>query len=85
MKRPLSLVVLLGRTQQVYIIPRVDDVNGLGYQRGASDVVSWLEKRLFLLKDEVLLVESQLERMRHEHILIKEHLRDLGHLVKKQS
>ncbi|CAO2834769.1 unnamed protein product [Amaranthus hypochondriacus] len=80
----LSIVVLLSRPQPVYVIPQVDQMSSAGHGAGhrAAETVAWMEKRVHLLKDEMLLVESQLERMRHEHILLKSQLKDLERLYK---
>ncbi|XP_043717212.1 protein VASCULAR ASSOCIATED DEATH 1, chloroplastic-like [Telopea speciosissima] len=71
----LSIVVLLTRAPQVHVISQVDYMNGVtsGIENKAADV-AWLEKRVHHLKDEMLMVEARLERMRHEHELLKAQL-----------
>jgi len=53
---------------------------GLGSGYRAAESIHWIEKRMILLKDEMLIVEAQLERMRQENILLKAQLRDLERL-----
>ncbi|XP_042483039.1 protein VASCULAR ASSOCIATED DEATH 1, chloroplastic [Macadamia integrifolia] len=71
----LSIVVLLTRAPQVHVISQVDYMKGItgGIENKAADV-AWLEKRVHHLKDEMLMVEARLERMRHEHELLKAQL-----------
>lgn len=57
---------------------------GLGAGNRAAEAMAWMEKRVHLLKDEMLVVEAQLERMRHEHIMLKSQLKDLEGLYKQQ-
>ncbi|KAL8140265.1 hypothetical protein V2J09_006286 [Rumex salicifolius] len=83
----LSIVMLLSRPQQIYVVPQVSPVTTgglLDHPRGA-ETMAWLEKRVYLLKDEMSLVEAQLERMRHEHILLKAQLKALEHLYDKHT
>ncbi|KAJ8447279.1 hypothetical protein Cgig2_013056 [Carnegiea gigantea] len=77
--RLLSIVMLLSRPQQVYIVPHMESVTsaGLGGGYRAAEAVHRIEKRMILLKDEMLIVEAQLERMRQEHILLRAQLKDL--------
>ncbi|GMH00640.1 hypothetical protein Nepgr_002479 [Nepenthes gracilis] len=72
----LSIVVLLSRPQQIHVLPQADHVTvmGLGGSQRAAESIAWLEKRTHLLKDEMLVVEAQLERMRHELMLLKAQL-----------
>ncbi|XP_010692054.2 protein VASCULAR ASSOCIATED DEATH 1, chloroplastic isoform X1 [Beta vulgaris subsp. vulgaris] len=82
----LSIVVLLSRPQPVHLIPQADYMSsvGLGAGNRAAEAMAWMEKRVHLLKDEMLVVEAQLERMRHEHIMLKSQLKDLEGLYKQQ-
>lgn len=57
---------------------------GLGVGDRSAEAMAWMEKRVHLLKDEMLLVEAQLERMKHEHVLLKAQLEDFGRLLKQQ-
>jgi len=50
-----------------------------------GEAIHWVEKRMHLLKDEMLVVEAQLERIRNEHILLKAHLNNLERLNRQQS
>ncbi|XP_009353706.2 protein VASCULAR ASSOCIATED DEATH 1, chloroplastic [Pyrus x bretschneideri] len=72
----LSVLALLARPQHIHVHSPVDYGSGLGSQVGerSSEVVTWLEKRIHHLKDEMHLVETRLESMRHEHALLKDQL-----------
>lgn len=82
----LSIVVLISRPQQVYVIPQVESLtsSGVGNGHRAADTMHWTEKRMSLLYDEMLVVEAQLERMRQEQILLKAQLKDLELLKRKK-
>ncbi|KAH9623802.1 hypothetical protein KSS87_011617 [Heliosperma pusillum] len=80
----LSIIVLLSRPPQVQVIPRADGLTPGGFRSGAAEAMDWMDKRVHLLKDEMLMVEAQLERMRHEHILLEAQLKDLDRLLKQQ-
>ena len=74
--------MILSRPQQIYVVPQANPANALnvgGHVRGMESM-AWLQKRIHLLKDEMLIVEVQLERMKHEQILLKAHLKELEHL-----
>lgn len=45
--------------------------------------VEWLEQRFNYLKEEMLMMESRLERMRHEYALLKSHIQSLERLKGK--
>ncbi|KAH9610061.1 hypothetical protein KSS87_003354 [Heliosperma pusillum] len=83
----LSIVVLLSRPQQVYVIPQADHFTSVspGSGQRTAEAVAWMEKRVHLLKDEMLVVEGQLERMRHEHIMLKAQLKDLERLIRTDT
>ncbi|KAI8545481.1 hypothetical protein RHMOL_Rhmol07G0043200 [Rhododendron molle] len=82
----LSIVVLLTRPQQVQLITPVD------YTGASSGVIAqtpetmmaWLEKRIHHLKDEMLTIETLLEKMRYEHTFLKAQLNDLEHFRKQR-
>ncbi|KEH17844.1 protein VASCULAR ASSOCIATED DEATH 1, chloroplastic isoform X1 [Medicago truncatula] len=75
-----SILVLLARPQHIHMNPPVDFMNRMdnGVTRSPSDI-AWLEKRVHHLKDEMYMVETRLERMRYEHVLLKKQLKDLEH------
>ncbi|KAF8380583.1 hypothetical protein HHK36_028071 [Tetracentron sinense] len=81
----LSIVVLLTRAPQVHIISQTEYMYGIGSGEGdRAEAISWLEKRVHHLKDEMLMVEARMEKMRHEHLLLKAHLQDLELLKKRK-
>ncbi|GAB4844281.1 GRAM domain-containing protein [Ancistrocladus abbreviatus] len=82
----LSIVVLLSRPQQIHVIPQADHITAMGIRSSQStaEAMAWLEKRIYLLKDEMLVVEAQLDRMRHEQRLLKAQLKDLERLSKQR-
>ncbi|KHN05363.1 GRAM domain-containing protein 1C [Glycine soja] len=75
-----SILVLLARPQHIHMNTPVDITNRMNNEvtRSPSDI-AWLEKRIHHLKDEMYMVESRLERMRYEHLLLKNQLKDLEH------
>lgn len=73
--------MLLTRPQQVQLITQADYT---GVSSGVSaqtpeTVMAWLEKRIHHLKDEMLTIETLLEKMQHEHTFLKAKLNDLEH------
>ncbi|XP_058221721.1 protein VASCULAR ASSOCIATED DEATH 1, chloroplastic isoform X1 [Rhododendron vialii] len=82
----LSIVVLLTRPQQIQLITQAD------YTGASSGVIAqtpetmmaWLEKRIHHLKDEMLTIETLLEKMQHEHTFLKAQLNDLEHFRKQR-
>ncbi|KAK9273162.1 hypothetical protein L1049_017969 [Liquidambar formosana] len=81
----LSIVVLLSRPQQVHVISQADYMNvmGSGAAERSSEALAWLEKQIHHLKDEMLMVEYRIEKMRHEHTLLKAQLENLEHFKKR--
>jgi hypothetical protein len=77
----MSIVVLLARPQHIHVNPQTGYMSGMGR---SSEAMAWMEKRIHHLKDEMYTVEARLERMRHEHTLLKAQLKDLEHLGKQQ-
>ncbi|KAG6487842.1 hypothetical protein ZIOFF_056578 [Zingiber officinale] len=47
--------------------------------------VEWLEKRFNYLKEELVMMETRVERMRHEYALLRSHLQSLERLKFKKS
>ncbi|PRQ57401.1 putative GRAM domain-containing protein [Rosa chinensis] len=82
----LSILALLARPQHIHVHSPVDytSVVGSGVGGRSSEVITWLEKRVHNLKDEMNLVEARLESMRHEHALLKAQLEDFKHLIKRK-
>ncbi|XP_024026457.1 protein VASCULAR ASSOCIATED DEATH 1, chloroplastic isoform X3 [Morus notabilis] len=75
----LSILVLLARPQHIHVHSPADYMmsTGSGVGGRSSEAMVWLEKRVHHLKDEMYMVEARLERMRHEHALLKAQLKDL--------
>ncbi|XP_077244969.1 protein VASCULAR ASSOCIATED DEATH 1, chloroplastic-like [Tasmannia lanceolata] len=71
----MSVIVLLNRAPKVHIISQENFMTGLGSDR--SEAIAWLERRVFHLKDDMLMVEARLEKMHHEYRLLKAHLQGL--------
>lgn len=80
----LSILALLARPQHIHVHSPADYMmsRGSGVGGRSSEAIVWLEKRVHHLKDEMFMVEAQLERMWHEHALLKAQLEDLKHLSK---
>ncbi|KAK1261984.1 hypothetical protein QJS04_geneDACA018396 [Acorus gramineus] len=69
----LSIIVLLTRTPEINIeVPRENS-----FSSDRSEAVAWLEKRVYHLKEDMLMVESRLEIMRREYALLRDHLQAL--------
>ncbi|XP_004308497.1 PREDICTED: protein VASCULAR ASSOCIATED DEATH 1, chloroplastic isoform X2 [Fragaria vesca subsp. vesca] len=78
----LSILALLVRPQHIHVHSPVDYTSGVGGR--SSEVITWLEKRVHTLKDDMNLVEARLESMRREHALLKAQLEDFKHLNKRK-
>ncbi|XP_068635530.1 protein VASCULAR ASSOCIATED DEATH 1, chloroplastic isoform X2 [Aristolochia californica] len=68
----LSIVVLLTRSPKIHLIPQENFISGLSSDR--TEALRWLEKRVHHLKEEMLMVEARLEKMRVEYTSLKLHL-----------
>ncbi|PIA50207.1 hypothetical protein AQUCO_01300740v1 [Aquilegia coerulea] len=74
----LSIIVLLTRAPQVHLVSQIDHMNGIGSSTHVlAEAEAWLEKRIHYLKDEMHMVEARLEKMLHEHAMLKEHFKGL--------
>ncbi|XP_050237615.1 protein VASCULAR ASSOCIATED DEATH 1, chloroplastic [Mercurialis annua] len=78
----VSIVVLLNRPQNVHVVSPGDYYFGGLMSDKSTEAVAWLERRMHHLKDEMLMVEGHLERLRHEHNWLKSQLKDLDGLEK---
>jgi len=73
--------VLLNRPQTVHVVPPeyyVGSMGGGGAGERSAEAVAWLERRMHHLKDEMLMVEARIERMRHEYAWLKTQLKDFN-------
>ncbi|KAF2311043.1 hypothetical protein GH714_019269 [Hevea brasiliensis] len=83
----VSILVLLNRPQNVHVVPPGHYyIGGMGGGIGerSAEAVTWLERRMQHLKDEMFMVEAQLERLRHEHNWLKAQLKDFDGLRKRK-
>ncbi|PSS24104.1 Protein VASCULAR ASSOCIATED DEATH 1 like [Actinidia chinensis var. chinensis] len=82
----LSIVVLLSRPQQVQLIPQADyaSTSCSVSERMPETMMAYLEKRIQHLKDEMLMVETALEKMHQEHTFFKTKLKDLEHFTRQR-
>ncbi|ONK73522.1 uncharacterized protein A4U43_C04F32510 [Asparagus officinalis] len=71
----ISIIILLTRVPEVHVVTQGNQISGLSGYRAEN--IEWLEKRVDNLKEEMLMVESRLERMHHEHSLLNKHLQSL--------
>ena len=73
--------MLLSRPQQVQLIPQADyaSTSCSVSERMPETMMAYLEKRIHHLKDEMLMVETALEKMHQEHTLFKTKLKDREH------
>ncbi|KAK4379484.1 hypothetical protein RND71_001346 [Anisodus tanguticus] len=79
----MSILVLLGRPQHVHVIPEGDF--GSNMYRTGVDTLAFLDKKINHLKDEMLMVETLLDKMQQEHTLLKTKLEEFEHLRKQQK
>ncbi|XP_059313012.1 protein VASCULAR ASSOCIATED DEATH 1, chloroplastic [Lycium ferocissimum] len=82
----MSIVVLLSRPQHVHVIPQ-GDFAGSMYRLGETgvDTLAFLDKKINHLKDEMLMVETLLDKMQQEHTLLKTKLEEFEHLRRRQK
>lgn len=71
----MSILVLLSRPQQIHIVPQGDHM----YKRnvGDAETAAMLDRQISHLKEEMLMVETLLDKMQQEHALLKMKLKDL--------
>lgn len=82
----MSILVLLGRPQHVHVIPQGYCASSI-YRLGETgvDTLSFLDKKINHLKDEMLMVETLLDKMQQEHTLLKTKLKEFEHLRNLQK
>ncbi|KAM3266123.1 protein VASCULAR ASSOCIATED DEATH 1, chloroplastic isoform X1 [Capsicum annuum] len=82
----MSIVVLLGRPQHVHVIRQGDCASSM-YQLGETgvDTLSFLDRKINHLKDEMLMVEVLLDKMKQEYTLLETKLKEFEHLRKLQT
>ncbi|KAK9102865.1 hypothetical protein Sjap_020119 [Stephania japonica] len=76
----LSIIVLLTRAPQYNIISQLEYGRHVGSKEGGAETIAWFEQRISYLKEEMMLVEARLERMLHEHAMLKAQLKNLEEL-----
>lgn len=77
------MTLLLARVPEVHVVTHGNYISdGSAYN---VENVEWLEKRFSYLKEEMVTMETRLERMRHEYALLKSHLQSLERLKVKKS
>lgn len=80
----LTIVLLLSRPTQVQPVYQMDYLNDMNQGLHPSpQALAWVENRIHHLKEEMLMVESRLERMRLEHKHLKSLLEDFEHFSRK--
>ncbi|KAJ8510813.1 hypothetical protein OPV22_001247 [Ensete ventricosum] len=77
----LSIILLLTRVPEVNPVTHGNYIRDVGIDHVEN--IEWLEKRFNYLKEEMIMVESRLERMRQEYTLLKSHLQSLEQLKAK--
>ncbi|XP_071936138.1 protein VASCULAR ASSOCIATED DEATH 1, chloroplastic-like [Coffea arabica] len=81
-----SILTLLSRPQQIHVVPQADWMYSIN--RGASESggeIALLDKQITHLKEELHMVETLLDKMQHEHALLKLRLSDLERSRKRQK
>ena len=71
----LCIIVLLVKPPKVQLISGENFINSPSGDRSVAR--AWLEKRAYHLMDEMLMVETRLEQMHSEYVLLKTHLQCL--------
>lgn len=77
----VTIVVLLkkGGGGQVEYHERYDEYSGNGESLG------WLEKRMHFLREEMMMVEDRLQRMRQDHATLKAQFHQLERLLRRNQ
>lgn len=77
--------MLLAKPQQIHVISQADYYSGsTARSSGATaEIAALLDKQISHLKEEMVIVETLLEKMKHEHLQLREKLKDLTLLRKK--
>ena len=68
-------MILLTRTPVIHVIPQGNYINNLGREK--EEMINWMNERVGYLNREMQMMESRLERMRHEFMYLRKHLQDL--------
>ncbi|XP_042422381.1 protein VASCULAR ASSOCIATED DEATH 1, chloroplastic-like isoform X2 [Zingiber officinale] len=79
----LIMILVLTRVPEVHVVTHGNYISdGSAYN---VENVEWLEKRFNYLKEELVMMETRVERMRHEYALLRSHLQSLERLKFKKS
>ncbi|XP_022856453.1 protein VASCULAR ASSOCIATED DEATH 1, chloroplastic [Olea europaea var. sylvestris] len=73
----ISILVLLSRPQRIHLIPQADGMSGMHRGGDRAETLGLLDRQMKILKEEMHVVEALLEKMQHEHTLLKRKLKDL--------
>ncbi|KAL3833059.1 hypothetical protein ACJIZ3_007795 [Penstemon smallii] len=76
----MSVLVLLNRPQRIHVIQHADStssVHGVAGESRSEETITLLNKQIKYLKEEMHFMETLLEKMQHEHALLKGKLKDL--------
>lgn len=65
----VSIILILTRVPEVHVVTQGNYMSGLGSYN--LENVEWLERRFNYLKEEMLMLESRMERMNHEYTTLK--------------
>ncbi|XP_047311409.1 protein VASCULAR ASSOCIATED DEATH 1, chloroplastic-like [Impatiens glandulifera] len=79
----LSIVVLLSRPQQVRVFTQAEYLNNNNANGMRPEMSNWLDKQVQHLKEEMMIIETMLDKMHNKHSLLKSQLRDLEQLSKQ--
>ncbi|KAJ8900174.1 hypothetical protein K2173_024814 [Erythroxylum novogranatense] len=83
----MSVLVLLSRPQTVHLASPGDSyMAGIGSVSGnrSPETVAWLERRMQHLKDEILMVETWIQRLQDEHAWLETELKILENPAKRK-
>lgn len=77
----ISIIVLLTRVPEVHLVTQGSSIGIIGNH--GEENLEWMEKRFKYFKDDMFMVESRLEALRHEHSILKLHLENLERVKHK--
>lgn len=74
----ISIIVLLARPQQIHVVPQANYLSSMNVGPAEeAKTMLLLDKQISHLKEEMLMVETLLEKMQLQHALLKAQLQDV--------
>ncbi|KAM7512181.1 hypothetical protein LguiB_011056 [Lonicera macranthoides] len=81
----ITIIMLLAKPQQIQVISQADYYRGSTAHGGGAtaETAALLDMQISHLKEELVIVETLLEKMKHEHLQLRDKLKDLTLFRKK--